>query len=84
MKSSDDAHPTGSVGGLTSLQTIAAGHDQLKEVLASADGLALSTVTHEHRFFGRLNVYQFVELLAGHERRHTAQLREIASQVRGL
>jgi hypothetical protein len=80
----DHAHPAGNVDALTSLQTIAAGHRQLKEVLASVDGLALSTVMHEHRFFGKLNVYQFVELLAGHEGRHTAQLREIAGQVQDL
>jgi hypothetical protein len=49
--------------------------------LTSCGGLALSTVTHEHRFFGKLNVYQWVDLIAGHEGRHTAQLREIAAQV---
>ena len=80
----EHAHPSGNVDALTSLQTIAAGHSQLKAVLAPAGGLALSTVTHEHRFFGKLNVYQFVELLAGHEARHTAQLREIAGQLQEL
>ena len=45
----------------------------------SADGRALSTVIHEHPFFGPLNVYQWVELIAAHEMRHVAQVLETAA-----
>jgi hypothetical protein len=76
--------PAGQVDVTASLQTIEALHAQLREVIASADGLALSAVTHDHRFFGTLNVYQWVDLLAGHERRHLAQVREIVAQVSAL
>ena len=47
----------------------------------SADGRALSGVIHEHPFFGPLNVYQWVELIAAHEMRHVAQVREAAAQL---
>ena len=77
----EPVHPTGTVDAVISLQTIYAGHARLKEALQACDGLALSTVTHDHRFFGTLNVYQWIELMAGHEGRHIAQLREIATQV---
>ena len=77
----EPVHPTGTVDALTSLQAIDAAHTRLKEALQACDGLALSTVTHDHRFFGTLNVYQWIELMAGHEGRHTEQLREIAAQV---
>jgi hypothetical protein len=77
----DHVQPTGNVDAVSSLDTIDAGHARLRDALQSADGLALSSVTHDHRFFGKLNVYQWVELLAGHEGRHIAQLREIATQV---
>ena len=77
----DQAQPTGTVDSATALQSIEAGHVRLRGAIASADGLALSTVTHDHRFFGTLNVYQWVDLMAGHERRHLAQLREIAGEL---
>ncbi len=73
--------PTGQIDAGTALQSIDACHRRLSDVIASAGGLALSTVTHDHRFFGTLNVYQWVDLLAGHERRHLAQLREIVTEL---
>lgn len=77
----EPAQPTGNVDSATALQSIAACHARLRDAIASADGLALSAVTHDHRIFGTLNVYQWVDLMAGHERRHLAQLREIATQL---
>jgi hypothetical protein len=52
-----------------------------RAVVLSADGRALSGVIHEHPFFGPLNVYQWVELIAAHELRHVAQVREAAAQL---
>jgi hypothetical protein len=77
----DTVQPKGTLDAATALQTIADGHSRFRDVLASADGLALSAVTHDHRFFGTLNVYQWIDLLAGHESRHVAQIREVAAQV---
>jgi len=53
----------------------------LLDALAAADGLALSEVKTSHPAFGTLTVYQMVELIAGHEMRHTAQIREIADHL---
>jgi hypothetical protein len=50
-----------------------------RAAVLSADGKALSGVIHEHPFFGPLNVYQWVELIAAHEMRHVAQVREAAA-----
>jgi hypothetical protein len=75
----DAVQPTGQVESAAALDGIEACHARLRDAIASADGLALSTVTHDHRFFGTLNVYQWVDLIAGHERRHLAQIREIAA-----
>ena len=52
-----------------------------RAAVLSADGLGLSGVVHEHPFFGPLNVYQWVELIAAHEMRHVAQVRETAAQL---
>jgi hypothetical protein len=76
----ETAVPTGRIDAATALQRIDDVHARLREVAGSADGLALSTVTHSHRAFGTLNVYQWIDFLAGHERRHLAQIREIAGE----
>lgn len=52
-----------------------------RAAVLSADGRALSGVIHEHPFFGPLNVYQWVELIAAHEMRHVAQVREAAVRL---
>jgi hypothetical protein len=49
----------------------------LHAALSGADGLALSQVTLDHPFFGTLTIYQWIELMAAHEGRHTDQIREI-------
>jgi hypothetical protein len=77
----DTVVPTGSVEAETALSRIEAGHARLREALVACEGLALSTVTHEHRFFGSLNVYEWLDLLAGHERRHLAQIKEITGSA---
>ena len=58
--------------------------DALRRVLADADGLALSEVIVEHPSLGPLNIYQWVELIAAHRRRHVAQLQEIAAAVTAM
>ena len=57
---------------------------QLREVVMSADGLALGELTHPHRIFGSLNFYQWLVFLADHEGRHAAQIREIGERVGGI
>ena len=52
-----------------------------RAAVLSADGRALGAVIHDHPFFGPLNVYQWVELIAAHEMRHVAQVRETAAQL---
>jgi hypothetical protein len=55
--------------------------EDVRTAVLEADGLALGLVTAEHRFFGVLNVYQWVELTAEHECRHADQIREIAATL---
>jgi uncharacterized damage-inducible protein DinB len=52
-----------------------------RATVMSADGLALNTVTVAHPAFGTLSVYQWVELIAVHEARHTAQIQEIGDYL---
>ena len=75
----EPARPTGTVDIATGWTTLEGHHAHLRAALAGCDGLALSQVTLDHPFFGTMNVYQWVELMAAHEGRHTEQIREIAA-----
>ena len=55
----------------------------MRALAEAADGLALSQVMLTHPFFGTMTVYQFVELIAAHEGRHTEQINEIARSLAG-
>jgi len=54
----------------------------LLDQLHAGDGLAYSTILHPHPLFGALNLYEWVFFIGAHERRHTAQIREIAAHFR--
>jgi|SRR5690242_13431728 DinB family protein len=72
------ARPSGSVSCDDGLKHLESGHERLRSIVSAADGLALSEVTVDHPFFGSLTVYQWIELIAAHESRHTEQIKEIA------
>jgi hypothetical protein len=77
----EPARPTGTVDVATGWATLEGNHATLRAALAACDGLALSQVTLDHPFFGTMNVYQWIELMAAHEGRHTEQIREIAAAL---
>ena len=66
----------------TAWQQLTASREQLQDVVRSADGLALGAITHPHRAFGVLNLYEWLVFHTGHESRHAAQIREIGEQLR--
>jgi len=77
----ETAKPTGTVDVASGWAALESNHSALRGALAACDGLALSQVTLDHAFFGTMNVYQWVELMAAHEGRHTEQIREIATAL---
>ena len=77
----EPAQPTGTVDVATGWASLEDGHATLRAALTGCDGLALSQVTLDHPFFGTLTVYQWVELMAAHEGRHTEQIKEIAATL---
>jgi len=56
---------------------------RLVDAVVAVDGLDASGVRQEHHVFGELDLYQWVLFAGFHERRHTAQLREVAAALRG-
>ena len=77
----ETAHPTGQMDIATGWTTLESNHATLLAALTGADGLALSQVTLDHPFFGTMTVYQWIELMAAHEGRHTEQIKEIAAAL---
>ena len=77
----DPAQPTGTVDVANGWAALESNHSALRAALSGCDGLALSQVTLDHPFFGTMNVYQWIELIAAHEGRHTEQIKEIAAAL---
>jgi hypothetical protein len=77
----EPAQPTGRIDVAAGWTAMENNHAALRAALAGCDGLALSQVTLDHPFFGTMTVYQWVELMAAHEGRHTEQIREIAAAL---
>lgn len=78
LVASEAAQPTGSQDSDAALAELARARGVLREIVLSADGLALEEVIVPHPRFGPLNVYQWLLFVGGHEARHTAQIREAA------
>ena len=76
----DAVRPSGTLDSRSAWQAVEDARAELCGLLNSNAGLALSTVMHQHPVFGTLNVYQFAELIANHERRHAKQIAGITAQ----
>jgi hypothetical protein len=77
----DIVMPSGTVECADAWADLDRAREDVRAAVLAADGLALGSVTAEHRFFGVLNVYQWVELTAEHECRHADQIREISAAL---
>jgi len=77
----ETAQPTGTMDVAAGWTALESNHATLRAALAGCDGLALSQVTLDHAFFGTMTVYQWIELMAAHEGRHTEQIRELAAAL---
>jgi len=75
------ALPTGTLSCEAAWTAFVNGHERVSAVVGAADGLALGDVTVDHPFFGTLTIYQWIELMAAHEARHTEQIKEIAAAL---
>jgi uncharacterized damage-inducible protein DinB len=77
----DRVTPTDNPDRATIERLLAESRSALERAMASGDGLALGAIKHTHLRFGELDLYQWLLFVAEHEKRHTAQLREVARQL---
>ena len=79
ITASAGAQPPAGIHAETAWAGLQARRAALREVVISADGLALEEVTAPNPVLGTLNAYQWIVFIGAHEARHTAQIREIAA-----
>ena len=77
------AHPSGTVDAERAWAELEAAHATLRASVLAGDGLALGTVTAAHPRFGELDWYRWVAFAGGHEARHAAQIRDVATTLIG-
>jgi len=78
---SEASQPRAGLSTNEALEALSQRRKELRDAIVAADGLALGSVEASHPRLGTLNVYQWLLFLAGHEGRHTDQIRETATAV---
>ena len=78
----DEVRPTEDVDAKTAWATLESTREALRSAFLGGDGLALSTVVQPHPILGQINLYQWMLFVGSHEERHTAQIIEIAEQLK--
>jgi hypothetical protein len=81
IKASDAAQPKAGRELAELWQSLDASLDTFHQLLASADGMSIGTVTMPHPIFGPLDLYTWFAFVGGHEARHAAQIREIGATL---
>jgi uncharacterized damage-inducible protein DinB len=81
ITASEASQPRAGLSTEDGLKVLSERRAALHQAVTAADGLALGSVEIPHARLGTLNVYQWLLFLAGHEARHTDQIREVARSV---
>jgi uncharacterized damage-inducible protein DinB len=71
--------PTENPDRATIERWLAESRGALLAAMENGDGLALGEIRHIHPRLGELDLYQWILAVAEHEKRHTAQVREVAA-----
>ena len=78
---SEPSQPRAGLSTEDGLKVLSERRAALRRAVTAVDGLALGSVEASHPRLGTLNVYQWLLFLAGHEARHTDQIREAAAAL---
>ena len=77
IEAPDRVRPTGALTTDDAWHQLQAAHLDVREAVASTDGLAIGQISHPHPSFGVLNLYQWIVFIGVHELRHAQQIREL-------
>ena len=82
LQAPEFVRPTDSPTLDDAMARLSASRAGLRAWAAEADGFALTTVRFPHPALGDLNLYEWVAMIAGHEDRHTRQIRAALAGAR--
>ena len=74
LKSPAMVQPRADVDVDDAIEGLAKSREALRAAVATADGLALGEIKHDHVVLGELDLYQWLIFLGQHEARHTKQI----------
>src|SRR6266850_2107057 len=77
----EEVRPNGDLDAASAWTALEQTRAALRTGVLLGDGLALGEVIQTHPVLGPINLYQWLLFVAGHEARHTAQVREIAAEL---
>jgi uncharacterized damage-inducible protein DinB len=78
----DEVRPQGDIDAESAWSALEKSRETLRTAFLAGDGLALSKIIQPHPVLGAINLYQWMLFVGSHEMRHTAQVIEIAEQLR--
>ncbi|MFS8084762.1 MAG: DinB family protein [Acidobacteriota bacterium] len=78
----DEVRPAGDIDAKSAWAALEQSRETLRVAFLAGDGLALGKVIQPHPVMGPLNLYQWMLFVGSHEQRHTAQVLEIAEQLK--
>jgi len=78
----EEVRPSGDIDAESAWIALEQSRETLRAAFLAGDGRALSQVIQPHPVLGPINLYQWMLFVGSHEIRHTAQVHEIADQLR--
>jgi hypothetical protein len=75
----DAVTPAAVVAAGDAMAALRTSHDEMRDLLRSADGWALAGVQTRHPLLGPMNMYQSLLFIGYHDRRHTPQIARAAA-----
>jgi uncharacterized damage-inducible protein DinB len=78
----EEVRPQGEFDAASASTALEQTRAALRAGVMPADGLALGEVIQTHPVLGPINIYQWLLFVGSHEARHTAQVREIAAELK--
>jgi hypothetical protein len=73
--------PAGGLAREAAFDALEKSRAEFMRAVSEANGLALAEIRHTHVVLGEIDLYQWILFVGQHERRHLAQLEEIAAQL---
>jgi uncharacterized damage-inducible protein DinB len=78
----EEVRPGGEIDAAAAWAALEKTRATLRAGVVAGDGLALGEVIQKHPVLGPINIYQWVLFVGSHEGRHTAQVVEIAAELK--